>query len=95
MSHTCPTLMIKKANKWGYAIINEADFDPQRHVLLGAEGEPEAPAAIQPEPAAPAEWEGLHWKKRIALARQLTGREAADAAEADELIRAHIAGEGA
>jgi len=83
-----PTVMIRKANKWGYAIINAADFDATRHEMFdapAARDEDEAPAAI------PADWEGMHWKKRVSLAKHLTGQEAANADQADELIRAHIA----
>jgi len=36
------TIRIVKANAMGYAIINESDFDPGRHVLYDAPVEVEA-----------------------------------------------------
>lgn len=35
----------------------------------------------------PEGWEGLHWKQRVKLAKDLTGKECANGTEADEAIR--------
>lgn len=80
-----PTVLIRKANKWGYAIINRADFDEARHELyVDSEDEPAASSEI------PADWQSLHWKKQVALAKHLTGQEAGNAADAVALIQGHI-----
>lgn len=58
---------------------------------LAAEPVGEAPQKIaEIAPGVPAGWEGLHWKQRMKLAKDLMGAEAANGTEADEAIRAYL-----
>jgi hypothetical protein len=54
MSDTCPTVKVTAQNSKGFRIINEADFDPEKHELFAGEvaqvkqpktPEPETPVA--------------------------------------------------
>lgn len=67
MSDTCPVVRIKTRKGW--AELNEADFDPERHELFEAESE--TPDGT-PTPI-PADWSDLHHMKKIALAEKITG----------------------
>lgn len=51
MSETCPVVKIKAENEQGFVIINESDFDSEKHELLGVEKSeqqvPATPVAIE------------------------------------------------
>lgn len=55
---------------------------------------PKSPPKIAPAPEIPANWPNLHWKQRIVLARELTGRDM-ELADADAAISAALDARGA
>ncbi|MFH1554919.1 MAG: hypothetical protein ABII76_08680 [Pseudomonadota bacterium] len=99
MSGTCPTVRVKANLPGGFCLINESDFDPEKHVLFAAEAaEPVPIVAVPLVIAIPADWQSLHWKQRLALAEKLTGNRDLAQAEgqkpadaADAVIAAEIA----
>lgn len=72
------------------ALVHKASF-LDHFVIMDDAG---AEAIVEPEPVTgvPEGWEGLHWKQRMKLAKDLMGIEAANGAEADEAIREYLKG---
>lgn len=89
-------LKVPSAVYWkgiGAAVEAEAPPEPESEIVATPAPQP-VPAPIEPpadEPIdIPADWQSLHWKKRVALAGQIAGRDIADKADADAVIAAEI-----
>ncbi|MFG1413463.1 hypothetical protein V5G24_20345 [Xanthobacter sp. VTT E-85241] len=98
MSGTCPTVRVKANLPDGFCLINESDFDPDKHVLFASDAAEPAPIVAPPMIGIPADWQSLHWKQRMALAEKLTGDRALAPADgqkpvdvADAVIAAEVA----
>jgi hypothetical protein len=61
--------------------IEEENFDPAIHEVYG-----ETKTTNIPQ-----EWESMHWKQRVGLARQLAGNEEITSDQANEIIAAEVA----
>jgi hypothetical protein len=81
-----PILRIKstdKASQGDFVEIEEENFNPETMELYDA---PHDPVAI------PADWADLHWKRRVALAREIVGGDDEITADkASEIIAAEVA----
>jgi len=72
------------ASQGDFVDIEEENFDPAVHELYV---DPSAPAAVIPE-----DWPTLHWKRRVALGRQIVGGEdEITADQASGIIAAEVA----
>jgi hypothetical protein len=77
------TIKIKPSDEsqGDHVVIDEADFDPEKHELLDVA----EPVAI------PDGWDMLHWKKRVMIARAIAGGEDEITGEtANEIINAEL-----
>lgn len=92
----CPTVRVKSEHSPdGYIVINESDLTDAHEVVKEENQIPEfLPNRNLSEPQIPANWEDMHWKKQVklakALGRQDFGRELSGE-QAKEFIRLKVA----
>lgn len=69
----------------------EVPAEPEPAVATVQDESPVAPSVAQPAVKVPPDWRGLHWKKRVAIAKQCyPGFEFINGGQADEAIARYL-----